>query len=159
MSSLTENLATTEAYHPFFVYGTLRPGESNHYLLAGRSLNFEPAWAEGYLLYSCGTYPMALATQQAGLRLEGTLVTPSPEHYPAILRDLDQLEDYRPHNPAQSTYVRLLESVQTEHGPAQAWIYVARPGVLRPWYELITGGDWVAYRRAQNIAPFSGLED
>lgn len=51
----------TPARLPFFVYGTLRPGEANHDLfLRGRIRSEEPGRLTGALLYDGPGYPYAV---------------------------------------------------------------------------------------------------
>jgi gamma-glutamylcyclotransferase (GGCT)/AIG2-like uncharacterized protein YtfP len=83
---------------PFFVYGTLRPGEHNHDLfLRGRTESEEPAVMRGLELYDGPGYPYAVEEPE-GL-VTGEVVTARPEAYDELLRALDRLEDYAPGDP------------------------------------------------------------
>lgn len=65
---------------PFFVYGTLRPGEVNHALfLRGRTAAEEPARLPDALLYDGPGYPYAV--QHPGSQIVGELVTAAPGAY------------------------------------------------------------------------------
>ncbi|MFC4504869.1 MULTISPECIES: gamma-glutamylcyclotransferase family protein [Streptomyces] len=133
---------------PFFVYGTLRPGEVNHDLfLLGRTLNEEPALFPGAVLYDGPGYPYALE-EPAG-RVAGELVTARPEAYAGLLTELDRLEEYRPGDP-RNLYERVVREVMVGNGDRRAaWVYVAAPAVaarLRSRGRRIEGGDWRARR-------------
>ncbi|MEU7415973.1 gamma-glutamylcyclotransferase family protein [Streptomyces antibioticus] len=150
---------------PFFVYGTLRPGEVNHGLfLRGRTLREEPALLTGAVLYDGPGYPYAV--EEPGGTVAGTLVTARPEAYARLLAELDRLEEYRPGDP-YSLYERVVCEVTvssattgtgtgTGHGtgtgteaPVPAWVYLAAPAVaagLRADGNRIGGGDWLAHR-------------
>ncbi|WP_329409621.1 gamma-glutamylcyclotransferase [Streptomyces sp. NBC_00704] len=137
---------------PFFVYGTLRPGEANHdLLLRGRTLREEPARLTGALLYDGPGYPYAVeAPGAAGAAVSGELVTARPEEYARLLADLDRLEEYRPGDP-RNLYERVAREVVRVDGsaPARAWVYVAAPAVaaaLRARGKPIEGGDWLTRR-------------
>ncbi|MFC9287538.1 gamma-glutamylcyclotransferase family protein [Streptomyces sp. NPDC057052] len=94
---------------PFFVYGTLRPGEPNHaLLLRGRSLTETPARLPGAVLYDGPGYPYAVA-DPAGT-VTGELVVPAPEAYGPLLAELDRLEEYRAGDPS-SLYERVVRGV------------------------------------------------
>ncbi|MFH0175879.1 gamma-glutamylcyclotransferase family protein [Streptomyces cacaoi] len=153
---------------PFFVYGTLRPGEVNHdLLLRGRTLREEPARLAGAVLYQGPGYPYAV--EEPGGTVAGELVTPLPRAYARLLAELDRLEEYVPGDP-RNLYERVEREVQV-HGdaeadgygngggggavrgggvtPVRAWVYVAAPAVadgLRARGKLIESGNWLARR-------------
>ncbi|MGW3723987.1 gamma-glutamylcyclotransferase family protein [Streptomyces sp. NPDC000851] len=135
---------------PFFVYGTLRPGEPNHDLfLRGRTNAEEPGRLSGAVLYDGPGYPYAV--EEPGGAVSGELVTARPEAYDELLAALDRLEEYVPGDP-RSLYERVeREVVRDADGAAvRAWVYVAAPAVaarLRARGKLIEGGDWRARRR------------
>nr|WP_055638418.1 gamma-glutamylcyclotransferase family protein [Streptomyces griseoruber] len=112
---------------PFFVYGTLRPGEVNHGLfLRGRTLREQPARLTDAVLYDGPGYPYAV--EEPGGTVTGDLVTARPETYERLLAELDRLEEYTPGDP-RSLYERVVREVTTGEGPVRAWVYVAAPAV------------------------------
>ena len=134
---------------PFFVYGTLRPGESNHDLfLRGRTESEERGRLHGAALYDGPGYPYAV--EAPGSVIVGELVTARPEAYPQLLRELDRLEDYAPGDPA-NLYERVERRVtrDTDGTAVRAWVYLAASTVtarLRTHGKLIEGGDWLNRR-------------
>ncbi|MEU9477786.1 gamma-glutamylcyclotransferase family protein [Streptomyces sp. NPDC048191] len=134
---------------PFFVYGTLRPGEVNHDLfLRGRTAAEEPARLPGAALYDGPGYPYAV--ERPGGEIRGELVTARPEAYDELLAALDRLEEYAPGDP-RNLYERVARNaVRTTDGtPVRAWVYLAAPRVaagLRSTATPIEGGDWAARR-------------
>ncbi|MER6155550.1 gamma-glutamylcyclotransferase family protein [Streptomyces sp. NPDC001868] len=132
---------------PFFVYGTLRPGEPNHDLfLRGRTRAEEPARMPGMVLYDGPGYPYAVEETGAdGGVVSGELVTARPEFYAELLRTLDELEEYAPGDPA-NLYERVERGAALADGTVvRAWVYVAAPTVaagLRARGKRIEGGDW-----------------
>ncbi|WP_442816745.1 gamma-glutamylcyclotransferase family protein [Streptomyces sp. NBC_01304] len=141
---------------PFFVYGTLRPGEHNHDLfLRGRLAAEEPGLLAGAVLYEGPGYPYAV--EAPGGEVHGELVTARPEAYPALLAALDRLEDYAPGDP-HNLYLRIAREVtRTASGtPIRAWVYVAAPAVtarLRAHGTPIEGGDWLNFRSRRARSP------
>ncbi|GAA4050497.1 gamma-glutamylcyclotransferase family protein [Streptomyces shaanxiensis] len=131
---------------PFFVYGTLRPGEPNHdAFLRDRTFAEEPARLVGALLYDGPGYPYAVE-EPGGGTVRGDLVTARPEEYPALLAALDHLEEYAPDDP-RNLYERVAREVlrDADGTAVRAWVYVAAPSVaarLRRRGTLIEGGDW-----------------
>lgn len=90
----------TPARLPFFVYGTLRPGEANHDLfLRGRIRSEEPGRLTGALLYDGPGYPYVV--EETGGEVKGELVTPWADAYAELLVALDELEEVHPGRPAQ----------------------------------------------------------
>ena len=138
---------------PFFVYGTLRPGQVNHdLLLRGRTLREEPARLPGAVLYDGPGYPYAVeAPGEAGATVAGDLVTARPEEYARLLAELDRLEEYAPGDP-HNLYERVAREVTrpaADAAPVRAWVYVAAPAVavrLRVRGKPIDGGDWLTRR-------------
>ncbi|MFI8892345.1 gamma-glutamylcyclotransferase family protein [Streptomyces paradoxus] len=131
---------------PFFVYGTLRPGEVNHGLfLRGRTRSEEPGRLADAVLYAGPGYPYAVEEPGGGV-VSGELVTALPEAYAGLLAELDRLEEYVPGDP-RSLYERVERKVVREADGAavRAWVYVAAPAVaarLRARGRAIEGGDW-----------------
>ncbi|MER8066879.1 gamma-glutamylcyclotransferase family protein [Streptomyces sp. NPDC094034] len=143
---------------PFFVYGTLRPGERNHDLcLRGRVAEEEPARLAGALLYDGPGYPYAVevpditapdttapGTTASGTTVPGTtvpdavasgivvgeLVTAKPGKYYELVTDLDELEGYEAPDDPRNLYVRVVRDVLRSDGtPVSAWVYFAAPRV------------------------------
>lgn len=134
---------------PFFVYGTLRPGERNHELfLAGRTAAERPATLHGARLYEGPGYPYAVDDPAGTGRVAGTVVTAAPGAYPELLRTLDVLEEYLAPGHPRNLYERVArEVIRADGTPAHAWVYVAAPGVARGLARdgrPIPGGDWTA---------------
>ncbi|MEC3994129.1 gamma-glutamylcyclotransferase family protein [Actinacidiphila sp. DG2A-62] len=139
----------TEARLPFFVYGTLRRGQRNHALLAGRTLSWTPARLPGALLYPGPGYPFAVADPLGAAVVHGDLVRVAADVYPRVLADLDRLETYTPGDPG-NLYERERRTVTTERGPAEAWVYLANGPLadeLRAEGRPIAGGDWLTAAR------------
>ncbi|MFE1441497.1 gamma-glutamylcyclotransferase family protein [Streptomyces sp. NPDC058739] len=136
---------------PFFVYGTLRPGEPNHdAFLRGRTRAEDPARLTGAVLYDGPGYPYAV--EEAGGEVSGELVTARPEAYGRLLEELDRLEEYVPGDPRRSLYERVAREVtrDADRTAVRAWVYLAAPSVavrLRARGRLIAGGDWLARER------------
>lgn len=114
---------------PFFVYGTLRPGEHNHARhLRGHVADSTPALLDDAVLHEGPGYPYALDGPGSG-PVHGDLVTARPQDYAALLADLDRLEDYAPGDP-HNDYERVARDVCLPDGSVRrAWVYVAAPAV------------------------------
>jgi gamma-glutamylcyclotransferase (GGCT)/AIG2-like uncharacterized protein YtfP len=136
---------------PFFVYGTLRPGEPNHDLfLRGRTRAEEPGRLTGAVLYDGPGYPYAVE-EPGGREVRGELVTARPETYDELLGALDRLEECETPGDPRNLYERVARDVvRTADGSAvRAWVYLAAPPVaarLRAGGRRIGSGDWLARR-------------
>ncbi|WP_059011336.1 gamma-glutamylcyclotransferase family protein [Streptomyces specialis] len=137
---------------PFFVYGTLRPGQVNHaWALRGRTAAEEPARLPGAVLYDGPGYPYAIpAPRDAGTTgmpaVSGELIHPLPEHYDEVLAVLDRLGEYAPGAP-DNVYERVaVEVLRAAGSTARAWVSLAAEPLaarLRASGTAIPGGDWL----------------
>lgn len=137
---------------PFFVYGTLRPGQQHYaWALRGRTASEEAATLGGLFLYEGPGYPYAVrcVAGEPGTRVRGDLVWPGPAHYDEVLRVLDELEDHTPGG-RHNRYERVISEVtRRDGGTVAAWVYVAADSLaarLRSTGTVIAGGDWVCGR-------------
>ncbi|MGP9020966.1 gamma-glutamylcyclotransferase family protein [Streptomyces sp. BR1] len=141
---------TTAEPLPFFVYGTLRPGERYYVrFLRGRTAAEVPARLPGAVLYEGPGYPYAM---EGGGVVTGALITPSPEAYAQVLVVLDQLEECHGPDDPRNMYDRVSRTVELPGGgTARAWVYLAAPALARRLLAEgtpIPGGDWVTARRS-----------
>lgn len=121
---------------PVFVYGTLRPGWGNSRRWTGRgeARHDGTATVRGFRLVSNGAFPFALP--DADSVAVGALIYPHPDHYAAVLDDLDHLEGY------PRFYDRIMVVIDTPAGHVKAWIYV--PVELYDDLPPVEGNDWSA---------------
>ncbi len=143
---------------PFFVYGTLRPGEPNHAVhLRGRTAAEVPALLPDAVLYDGPGYPYAVEHPGEG-PVRGELITALPAAYDRLLASLDLLEEYAPGDP-RNLYERVVRDVDLldrDGAAVRAWVYVAAPRVaagLRTSGSVIGGGDWASHRRTDPLSP------
>lgn len=153
---------------PFFVYGTLLPGEPNHDLfLLGRTAQERPAVLHRALLYDGPGYPYAI---EGHGRVHGTLLVAAPGVYGELLGLLDHLEEFLGPGHPRNLYERVVRDVELPpdagdgpdagEGPepgdgpepgetVQAWVYLAAAAVtrsLRTGGILIPEGRWITGR-------------
>ena len=127
---------------PFFVYGTLRAGQSNATLLRGAIARSRDAKLCGAQMFDLGPYPMIIESESQH-EIWGELIEIEPEKYAAILKSLDRLESVDGNNPENpdALYRRLKRFVIVENEPIEAWVYFGREVVARRGC-LLAGGDW-----------------
>ena len=137
------DLKSTSEPLPFFVYGTLLPGQPNAHLW-GDGLVFEqPASLANGRLYDCGAFPMLV--EEGEKPVVGCLIAVQPGQYQDILARLDDLEGYNPEQPTASAYRRVRREVTAEDGRHHAaWVYVGHASAL-PGMTPIPDGDWRSY--------------
>ena len=122
-----------------FVYGTLKPGESNYQrYCAGTVLEAKRAKALGQLFALPFGYPaMTLGTS----RVQGFLLS-FPDA--TILDNLDWLEGYEPHKPAeQNEYNRqLVETYDSVASLGWAWVYLMTPEQVHSHNGILIPHGW-----------------
>lgn len=134
---------------PFFVYGTLRPGQPNAYLWGDAVAQVETAWFENGRLYDCGPYPM-LVEETAVVPVQGRLMIPRPDQYDDLLARLDTLEGFNPSRPEEATYRRVRRQVlvgardEQPKRQARAWVYVGRADFVTDLVP-IPSGNWASH--------------
>ncbi|MCM3569313.1 gamma-glutamylcyclotransferase [Neobacillus mesonae] len=120
-----------------FVYGTLRKGEGNAHLKKNASCIAEQCWTNGKLYDAGYGYPAMKQSQSSYVYGELYSVTETE------LNRLDVLEGYR-RGGSSNLYERVEQTVYTDKGQSNAYVYVAGPEMLLnkriPW------GDWKEYK-------------
>lgn len=137
----------TQEQLPVFVYGTLRPGQRLHRLLADATTNAERAVLPGHQLYGVGmAFPYVTPATAPGRQVVGDLLDLDPDAYPQVLARLDQVEGYHPDHEGQSHYLRRQVAVQVAGQSRSAWVYLAGPGAAECLTDdlLSPSGDWLA---------------
>jgi len=142
---------------PFFVYGTLRPGQSNFHLLEGRTQRIRSAYVDGFALYTLGSYPSMLKSNAPRARVYGEVVTPQSYRYDTVMQSLDRLEEYDPTDPDASWYYRTVHDVHLNGSKTvRVWMYLGREEHLKIWNKRIQSGDWALFCQQNDIGPFAG---
>ncbi len=128
---------------PFFVYGTLLPGQPNAYLWGEAVAAQQTAVLPNGRLYDLGSFPMLV--EEGEEAVQGMLIWVRPAEYTAVVASLDELEGYDPAQPLASAYRRVRRLVKGSDGRSiPAWVYVGHSAAL-PDMQPISGGDWVSY--------------
>jgi gamma-glutamylcyclotransferase (GGCT)/AIG2-like uncharacterized protein YtfP len=129
---------------PFFVYGTLLPGQRNAYLWAEEAEWQVGAWLANGRLYDLGTFPILL--EEGADTVRGVVFAIRPEQYDAVVTRLDFLEGYDPTQPNAGLYQRVSRAVMTDEGEngrlLHAWVYIGHPPAT-PHMTPIPSGDWL----------------
>lgn len=141
-----------------FVYGTLRPGESNYVLLEGVTDREITAYAHGLQLYDGPGFPYAARGGEG--YIVGTLCFLRRGIDQLVMERLDMLEGFDPRRPDEGHYVRC-ETPVTYRDPADggavrsdsAWVYLAGPSVDLRSKPLIPSGDWIAHAQQPHRQP------
>lgn len=145
-----------EPHLPFFVYGTLRPGEGNYsWALAGKTTQEQTATLDGATMYGNRGFPYVILTPDEERTVTGTLCHVQESKYQETMHALDSLEGY--HGPNQHNhYDRVIRTVQTENGDKiQAYVYVASGAYadgVRSSQPVIESGDWLEHIGATLVA-------
>lgn len=127
---------------PFFVYGTLLPGQPNFGYWLNGIRSQQPAILPGARLYDQVFYP--ILNEEPGGMVRGLVITVETTIYPVVLNNLDFLEGYDPHQPEKAEYRRERRVVELLNGrPVVAWVYIGQPDRIRGLPPV--GCDWKRY--------------
>ena len=121
----------------FFVYGTLKRGECRQHMWPSTPSVVEEAWVFGEL-YDAGSYPALLSGDDKVL---GELWSFRQADFDAIVKVLDDIEEYRPGDP-YNLYSRKVIDCETLSGRrtvAQTYLY-ARLLDLPTFTRLVSTG-------------------
>lgn len=111
--------------YPFFIYGTLLPGQPNDHLWQNSIRSQQQATFPNGRLYDMGPYPMMI--EETGYTVHGLLVAVAPHSYQQTVARLDALEGYDPARPRASAYRRVVRKVVAADGRSvPAWVYLGQ---------------------------------
>lgn len=122
-----------------FVYGTLRKGERNHYLIRKAECVEQNAYIFGAMYDTGEGYPALLLDDSK--KVLGELYRIDDE----MLRIVDRLEGYRPER-NENLYERIHIQVFAEDREYEALVYVAGAS-MNGLTDCIQSGDWVQYKK------------
>jgi gamma-glutamylcyclotransferase (GGCT)/AIG2-like uncharacterized protein YtfP len=134
-----------EKQYPFFVYGTLRRGMSNHrYYFHKKTIREEAATIQGELFVRGYSLPYMF---EGDKKVHGEVMWVDEKDYVRMLADLDSLEGYNPkRNPKYNHYNRKLVNVTLSDGTqVEAWAYFCADTRAKNGCRAIPHGDYVLY--------------
>ena len=130
---------------PFFVYGTLLPGQPNDFYWKSDVLRTEPAVYLGANMFAFPHFPMITETGDQSKQIKGELIWVDESRYIDVLQQIDFLEGFDPSAKEKSIYQRLKRDVVFEQGKKEeAWIYIGSADFVSGLPQ-ISSGDWVDY--------------
>ena len=132
---------------PFFVYGSLRPGEAAFQrLLAPVAVSTHPAHLSGYAMFA-RTFPIIVPSNQPGAVIIGDLIVVDPTRFDVTVDALDRYEGANPFT-THTHYIRVIRTVElipNEHQPEalRAWVYIGNRRIRTKDMRQIASGDWL----------------
>jgi gamma-glutamylcyclotransferase (GGCT)/AIG2-like uncharacterized protein YtfP len=123
---LSKSFVTTPQTHRVFVYGTLRRGHRNHFLLETSNFIAEAATLRAYWMITTGVFPVVLDAVPADFGFPPLAIAGEIYHVDdATLEQLDRLEA------KGRAYDRKVTDVYEGGRKVQAYIYI---GVADYWH-------------------------
>ncbi len=122
-----------------FVYGTLRQGETNHYLLTESVCLVSQCYTNGKLYDTGCGYPAMVSDETNQVLGELYEVTAKQ------LKQLDWLEDYHGHG-EKNEYERITQPIFSVEGEVEAFVYVYHVSKVTGLLE-IASGDWKSHQK------------
>ena len=128
---------------PFFVYGTLIPGQPNYYLWKDSIVDTKNGLIRNHQLFDMGHYPMIV--QSEGNNVHGMLMYVKDEDYEKITKIIDNLEGYNPENHGNSAYNREMRDIEVYSGELEkTWIYIGSTEYVKKEND-VKDGNWVKH--------------
>lgn len=125
-----------------FVYGTLRRGERNHYLLKNAKLLYEQAWTFGQLFDTPYHFPVLY--ESPNNKIYGELYEITEDE----LKLLDRLEGFE-EGKENNYYERKIKTIFTDQGCFDAYVYIDTKRHIEVSNEILNG-DWKVYQLEQS---------
>lgn len=132
-----------------FVYGTLLPGESRHWILDSfTTLKASIATARGHLHATENEYPiLEIDNSRTASNVDGMIFY--FEDLSKVIERLDPIEGFTKFCSTYNEYDRTLLTVNGDNGnSSRAWCYVA--GDLSIATQKISSGSWLEFKRRLN---------
>ena len=135
---------------PFFIYGTLMPGERNHFPLLHESIiRCEEASILGTLYYYRTEDCPALT--EGKTPISGQLLMLRAENFPEILSRMNKIEGYIAPGDPKNVYNLETADVQPAKGETvRAYVYRINPVLLREHpeaFSVMAEHSWRAFRK------------
>lgn len=112
---------TLDSINALFVYGTLKTGQCRESCWPRRPREIRRAWTYAEL-YDTGPYPAMFAGSDP---VGGQVWIFDPEDMPAVITELDDVEEYRPGHESTNLYNRqVIECVDEQSQTLQAFTYI-----------------------------------
>ncbi len=154
ISAHIKNCNNGAIMRPFFVYGTLLPGQLNYSLWENDVISCQPATIWAATLYDMGAYPMLIEGHEGVV--SGQLIEIDPDQYEQVLARIDTLEQYDERAHRQSAFIRVARQIQCADGSqVVGWVYVGQPKNVTGMSPI--GGNWVEYSAEKH--PFKPFTD
>lgn len=137
---------TQENIRAVFVYGTLKTGQCRERCWPRRPLEIRAAWTLGEL-YDTGPYPALFPGSD---KVGGQVWIFDPVDLPAVLAELDDVEEYRPGHEATNLYNRhVVECFDQESNGWSAYTYLyGREHERGTFRRMVPDYSWEALRLA-----------
>ncbi|EPD50909.1 hypothetical protein HMPREF1210_02417 [Paenisporosarcina sp. HGH0030] len=125
-----------------FAYGTLLYGEKNHHVLEGAQLLYEKVTLPA-IMYDTGDGYPAIELAQESIVIGDVYEVPD-----YMWGDLDELEGYTG-DPETDLYTKQMVNIKTRESILEAIVYTVCDETMKK--VVISSGDWIAYRKTQEI--------
>lgn len=146
-------LRRTMMLNKFFVYGTLRPGESRWSALESHVVKQEPGILYGAELYTTGSWPfITIDRRRSDKEVVGEVLEIAEENVAQVTILLDRIEGYNPRDEKNlhNLFIRSKEQIYcptgfpVEDGHIEAYVYIGGLSLTLDTdeYRRIESGDW-----------------